>query len=161
MPKWLVWLAYLRSLMLSFRVIAFEKSAETVLVLWAAPALLTVAVFFMNSVLSGFAAICVTLLLYYGVRRWAFANRFRLIRPGDRIEYAKVTQRDEGYRQRFETGVVLKRMKQEVAERSREFNAELMGMSEWFYLVSADEQMRIVPLEWIVSIAFDENIEGS
>lgn len=156
MPRWAMGLAYIRSLILAFRIIAFEKTGETVLLLWAGPALITVLVFFMYSVISGIAAMGVTLLLYYGLRRWALTSRFRLIRPGDRIEYAKVTENDEGHRQQFEAGIVHQRLTREDAERTGKLKTDLMGMSKWFYLVSSDKQTRIVPLEWIVSIEFEQ-----
>lgn len=157
MPRWGMVLAYIRSLILALRIIAFEKSGETVLLLWAGPALMAVAVCFLYSAVCGFTAAGVTLLLYYGARRWALANRFRLIRPGDRIEYANMMQKDEGYRQRFETGVVLKRLTREDVARSGGLDAEQREMSRWFYLVRSGRHTRIVPLEWIVAIEIDEN----
>jgi len=160
MPRLLLWLHSLRSLFLALRVIAFEKTDAAVFILWAAVSMFAVAVFLMRSLSSAAAALSVMAVLFFILRGWARRNRFRLIRTADRIEYADVDSDEQEYRQRFATGIVLRRLSAEDVKRTGEYDADLMEESRWFFIVRSPQRTRIVPSGWIVGIEFEPGTEG-
>ncbi|MHC3995213.1 hypothetical protein ACXWTF_10320 [Thiomicrolovo sp. ZZH C-3] len=155
MAKVLVWLQYLRTLILAFRVIAFEKSDEAALVVWGALTVLVAAVAFTYTVVAGGAALLLMGTLWFGVRGWARQNRYRLVRTADRVEFADIDTAADDYRQGFSTGVVLRRMETEDVKRTGEYDEALMAGSRWFFVVSAPGKTRIVPCERVVGIEID------
>jgi hypothetical protein len=152
----MMWAAYLRGLLLSLRVVVFEKPETAVTLLWSGPALLAVLVMLMYSVQAALVTSAVMLLALAALRRWARTNRYRLVRTGDRIEFADVTAPDEGYVQRFASGVVLRRMTKEDVVRSGAYEAERMEPEKRFFLVRTPEKTMIVALAWIVGIELEE-----
>ncbi|UFS62103.1 hypothetical protein LOH54_10635 [Sulfurimonas sp. HSL-3221] len=158
MAKLLAWLQYLRTLVLAFRVIAFEKIDEAAFVVWGALTIFVAAVAFTYTVAAGGVALLGMVTLWFGVRGWARKNRCRLIRTADRVEFADVDTAADDYRQGFSTGVVLRRMETEDVKRTGEYDEALMAESRWFYVVSAPKKTLIVPCDRIVGIEID--VEG-
>jgi len=156
MPRFRMLLAYLRSLLLAFRVIAFEKTDAAAAAVWLPLALLIVLPSVLHSAAAGTAALAAAAALFFGMRFWARRNRFRLIRTADRVEFADVDAGDaDERRQRFATGVVLRRLESEAAGRMQGYSAELMEESRCFFLVASAQKTRIVPFEWIVGIEIE------
>ncbi len=162
MKKIWMWIYYLRSVTLALRVIAFERFDAFFLGGWA---VVSVAVILPSAVISGrtgMGAAVTMLLLYRPMKSLLQKRRYRLVRIGDRIEYA-VMEADGDYRQRFETGVVLERFGMEDVKDMKGFDAELMEGSRHFYLIRNADGTRIVTLEQVVGIEIDtleENTKG-
>jgi len=155
MTKILLWLQYLRSVVLALRIVAFEKSDEAAAVVWTALSLPLLITSFVYSLGDGFATLVAVWFLFFIFRKWARRNRFRLIRTADRVEFADAETDENDYRQRFLTGVVLRRMGIEDVKRSGEYDTELMEGGSRFFLVRSPERTRIVPAERIVGIELD------
>ncbi|WP_345972329.1 hypothetical protein [Sulfurimonas diazotrophicus] len=155
MAKVLAWLQYLRTIVLAFRVIAFEKTDEAALVAWGALTILVAAVTFTYTAAAGGAALLGMGVLWFGIRGWARRNRCRLVRTADRVEFADIDTAADAYRQGFTVGVVLRRMETEDVKRTGEYDEALMAESRWFFVVSAPGKTRIVPCERIVGIEID------
>lgn len=156
MYKAMVWGASLRSLLLSLRVIAFEQPKIAMMAVWTGPALLAVLVALMYSAQAALvtAALMGAVLLF--LLQWAQANRYRLVRVGDRIEFADVTISEEEHVQQFSSGVVLKRMTRADAMRTAFFDAQLMENERWFFLVRSQKKMTMITLAWVINIELDE-----
>jgi hypothetical protein len=155
MPKLLLWLQYVRSVLLALRIIAFEKTDETALAAWAALTLLTVLPLATVSLQSGLVALAVMGVFFFAFRRWVRRNRARLIRTADRIEFADVQTDEQDYRQRFLSGIVLRRMREEDVKRSGEYDPALMEGSHRFFIVRSADKTRIIPEAQIVGIEID------
>lgn len=155
MPKVLLWLQYVRSVLLALRVVAFEKTDEAALTVWSALTLFVVLPFLTISVPEGLGALAVMAALFFPFRGWARRNRARLIRTADRVEFADAETDENDFRQRFLTGVVLQRMGKADVERSGEYDPALMAESRWFYLVRSAQKTQIIPSERIVGIEID------
>ena len=155
MPKLLLWMQYVRSVLLALRIVAFEKTDETALAVWSALTLLTVLPVWAVSMPEGLAALGVMGVLFFAFRRWARRNRSRLVRTADRVEFADAKMDENDYRQRFLTGIVLRRMGREDVKRSGEYDPALMEESRWFFIVRSAERTHIVPGEQVVGIEID------
>lgn len=153
MNSFLNLLAYLRTLLLVFRVFAFERTATAALVLWAVlcvPFVLAMATLSWKALaVSAVAALVLLMPIRAGVR----SQRYRLVRVADRIEFADAETAADDVIQRFGHGVVLQRMHREAAQHS---GADaLLQEGRWFFLVRTPERTRIVALDMIVSIETD------
>jgi len=152
MPKMLMWLQGLRSLLLALRIIAFEKSDAVVCIVWAAAALPVVLALTMTSLLDGTAALAAAVVLFFPLREWGRRNRYRLIRTADRVEYADTDRFEESRIQRFASGVVLRRLGLGEMKMTGQYDPELMEGERWFFVVSSPGATRVVPFGWIVGI---------
>lgn len=154
MDRVFVWLHTLRSIALAFRIIAFERFGTVFLTIWIAFSLLVVLPAAFVDVRAAAAAALISALLYPFVYRAAYARRYRLIRIGDRIEYACM---DDGtdYRQRFATGVVLRRLGAEDVRRMGMYDPLRMEDARRFYLLRSADATEIVTLDRIVGIEID------
>ncbi|GEM_PF-4096600 len=149
----------LRSFLFAFRVIAFEKPAATLAVGWFVLSLPAAAVAFSLSVETGLGALLAAGLLFVPLSRRASAFRERLIRPGDRIEFARYDEADDSYRQRFGVGVVLQRLSEDAARRSGRLDGIMTEGSRRFFLVQSGKEVLLIPSAWIVGIEIDDTIE--
>ena len=150
------WWQELRSVLLALRVIAFEKIDTAVLVVWGCLTLPVLLIALPYGYRSAVVILAVAGVLFFLLRRWARENRFRLIRPSDRVEFADVNgSEEETPLQAFEKGVVLRRMPRETIEQTAAYDPQLMERSRWFYAVATPSGMRIVAYEWIVGIEIE------
>jgi hypothetical protein len=159
MPKALMLWRYLQEMVRAFRIIAFEKTDAVVLGLMLALALPLLLMLLQLSTLDAAIGAAAAGVCFYWVRRWGRANRFRLIRTADRVEYAVADMDENDYKQRFVTGVVLHRMENEEAEHSSTYSELLMAQSRHFFLVQSPEATRVVPFEWVVGIEIGDEGE--
>ena len=155
MPRALLWIQYVRSVLLALRVIAFERTDEAALTVWTGLTLLAVVPLLAVSIPSGLAALGIMVVLFFAFRRWARRSRSRLVRTADRIEFAETMTDENDFRQRFLTGVVLRRMGKKDVQCSGEYDPALMEQSRWFFIVRSADGTRIVPEDQVVGIEID------
>jgi len=160
MSRTAAWLQYLRTLLLVFRVIAFEKTDAAAFAVWGALTLFAMLSGFAVSPAGGATALLLMTLFWFAVRGWARRNRCRLIRTADRVEYADTDTAADDFRQGFVTGVVLRRLETEDVKRTGEYDEALMAGERWFFVVRASEKTRIVPCGRIIGIEIDDREEN-
>lgn len=149
-----LFLLYISSLWLAIRIVVFEKYRRVVLTVWWVTALLLG--YLVNSLWcgSGFMVLAIAVTLY---RQYAqFMEKFkpRLIRIGDRVEFAQ--EEEGGYIQKFGSARVLRRMRGEDVAISGFFSDELLPLYSHFFLVEMADQNTIIPYEWVLSIEVEE-----
>jgi hypothetical protein len=83
-------------------------------------------------------------------------NRYRLIRRGDRVEFA--VPEAEAFAEQFATVKVLQYLNREGAEKTRLFDPDLLPFYSRYYLVKNGKKNSVIPYEWIYSIEFDETL---
>ncbi len=154
MNRFFVWLHTLRSIVLAFRVIAFERFGMVVLTIWAALSLLIVLPVAVVDPSAAAVVAAAAALLYPLVRKAADTRRHRLIRIGDRIEYAR-TDDDEDYRQRFAVGAVLRYLDAEEVRRTGMYDPLRMEDARHFYLVGSADATDVVTFDQVVGIEID------
>lgn len=157
MSRFAQWLHYFRSLLLAFRVVAFEKPGLASALAWLPFATLFILVAWSVSPAAGGIVSVAALAAYFGFRRWCVRNIYRLVRPSDRIEYAVMGTENEGYRQSFEEGFVIRTMHRDDVRRSGALPDDLIEGSEHFFLVRTRKKNRIVAFDWITGIEIDND----
>jgi len=155
MTKILLWMQYLRSVLLALRIIAFEKTDEAAAVVWSVLTLPVLIASFFYSPREGLVVLAAVWLSFFVFRNWARRNRYRLIRTADRVEFADAGVDENDYRQRFLSGVVLRRMGPEDVKRSGEYDTALMEGTLQFFLIRSSDRTKIVPSEQIVGIELE------
>lgn len=156
MPEVGRWLQSARSLLLALRVIMFEKTTSVAALLWSALFVVLIAPLVTVSTGSAMVLLIVAVALYFPFARWAYAQRFRLIRPADRVEFAELGSVDATPLQGFAAGIVLQKLCRDDVART---GVELAGQSLWYYLVRTADKTAIVPFDWIISIELDEGMK--
>lgn len=77
-----------------------------------------------------------------------------LIRIGDHVEFAQDEQ--EGYVQKFESAMVLQKMRGEDVALSGLFDKDLIDLYHHFYLMKQEKKNIVIPYEWILSLEIVE-----
>ncbi len=151
--KKLFWL-YLTSMWLSIRLVMFEKFTFILTVLWWVMAFIVA--FVARGLLSGseFVVLAVAFLLQKRFYRLMQSSKSKLIRIGDRVEFAE--DQENSYIQKFKSAKILRKMRGEDVLKTGLFSEELIPFYSHFYLVEMDEKNAIIPYEWILSIDLEE-----
>lgn len=141
----------------SIRLVMFEKFSFILLVVWWMLAF--AAAFAARGLYSGseFVVLAAAFLLQKRFYRMMEPSKSRLIRIGDRVEFAQDEQ--ESYIQKFETGKILRKMRGEDVLKTGLFSEELIPMYSHFYLVEMDDKNAVIPYEWVLSIDFEDVLE--
>lgn len=127
------WRQEAQSVLLALRVAIFEKVDTAVLVVWYCLTLPAAIVALPHGYRSVVVILAVAVFLFFLFGRWARENRFRLIHPSDRVEFADVNgSEEETPLQAFEKGVVLRRMPRETIEQTAAYAPQLMEWSRCF-----------------------------
>jgi len=139
-------------LYLTLRVALYETyAAVTAVVWWGSVAVFAWLFWSAWSAFSVFIAVAGVL----GYRPFASAmraQRHRLIRPGDRVEFAEPTPGEE-LTGGFSHARVLRRLERETVRRSGAFgNEELDAYDSVFFTVDTGSVNRIIPYEWIIAL---------
>lgn len=143
-------------MLLAIRVIVFEKYKRVVITIWWVTALAVG--YLVNSLWcgSGFMVLAIAVAMQRNYVRRMEQLKSRLIRIGDRIEFAK--EEEDGYVQQFESARVLRKMRGEDVAISGFFSDEMVPFYSHFYLVEMEDKNAIIPYEWILSIELDDEL---
>lgn len=104
----------------------------------------------------GIIILAIAIVMQRNYVRWMEQFKSRLIRIGDRIEFAK--EEEGGYVQQFESARVLRKMRGEDVAISGFFLDEMVPFYSHFYLVELDDKNAIIPYEWILSIELEDEL---
>jgi len=142
---------------LYIRLVLFEKYNFYITVLWWVIAF--VVAFVVRGLYAGLGVVVILIAVVLQKRfvKWMQQHKARLIRKGDRVEFAQ--DEAEGYIQKFESGKVLEKMRGEDVLLSGLFSEELVPLYSHFYLIEMEQKNTIIPYEWILSIDVAE-IQG-
>ncbi len=152
------WWLYLRSIYLSFRVIAFDRFATTVAIL-----LTFVAIFFisMAAVIDIYIAIFIGVALFFSyglILKLALRHKHRLIKIGDEVEFTTHTD-DNSLTQQFARGIVIDKLNQESVRQSKKFDDDFVDLYKNYFLIRSPKDVHITPSEQVVGIEIRETLD--
>lgn len=141
---------------LALRIVLFEKYGFVVTLFWWMLVTLGALFAFLVHPAAGSALLLLGALLFKRMKRVMLRNRYRLIRQGDRVEYA-LSDADP-FTEQFATAKVLQYLRREDAAHTSLFDPELLPFYRHYYLVKTGKKSIIIPYEWIYAIELDREL---
>ncbi|RLA69532.1 MAG: hypothetical protein DRG24_08325 [Epsilonproteobacteria bacterium] len=147
------WLSYIRSISLALRSVLFEQFAVSVKILWGTFVLFWVLI---GAVISFWLALAIAftgVVLLRSIFRGALKHKYRLIKKGDRVEYALADENE--MIQQFTIRKVRHYLSKDALAQTKLFDPEQIGFYEHYYLVDDGKKSVAIPFDWINSIEID------
>jgi hypothetical protein len=139
---------------LALRIVLFETYISAVTLLWWMLVGFVAIVAFLAHWAAGAVVLLFGALLFRRAKALMLTYRYRLIRRGDRVEYA--LPEADALAEQFATAKVLQYLRREDVSKTSLFDPELLPFYSHFYLVKTGKKNGIIPFEWIVSIELDD-----
>jgi hypothetical protein len=139
---------------LALRIVLFEKYVPAVTLLWWMLVGIGAVCAFLVHWIAGSALFVFGVLLFRKVKALMLKYRYRLIRRGDRVEYALPDA--DALAEQFATASVLQYLRREDVAHTSLFDPELLPFYSHYYLVKTGKKNSVIPYEWIVSIELDD-----
>lgn len=144
------WWQTLPMLVTVFRSVIFERFAIFVFIFWwLMTSLFALIVYWLDPTVA-IAVLAFGAIMYPIFRRAIVFKKHILLREGDYIEYAIVT--DEELVQRFKIGRLLRELSAETVVRQGLFDESDLGLYSQFYLVDDKSSNIVIPYEWVLGI---------